>query len=277
MKKQAFLILLLVLFSFSFLLAQTDDAKVGNDTEEVVVGTEQGATDTASEKVEGQDKDETSPTNLFRIYDNSGVYAHFILAVFLLAVFYGLYRFYILYIKEKLDVEAFHLKLKGLVKSGSIKEAINAATLVKRTTLGQVYRIGLFGYRDAKESGKTGESLKEEVQRAFNEAAYQTIPVIDRGLGWFDLLAQVSTYLGLLGTIMGLIEAFGGLGGGNSDSNALTDGIQKSMGTTALGLIGAIIIQFIKGALSARAEKIINEVDEKSVKIMNVINNQIQD
>ena len=280
MKKKLILITLMVVLCLGFLFAveEATQVKDGNATQvkdgnatQVKDGNATEAIASANTEVE---KVEPGSTNFLRIYRSSRPYSHFILGIFLFALFYGSFKFYTIYIKEKLDAESFHLKLKGLIKSGSIKEAIAAATLVKRTTLGQIYRIGLLGYRDAKDSGKTGDALKDEVQNAFNEATYQTIPVIDRGLHWFDLLAQVSTYLGLLGTIMGLIAAFGGLDSG--DQSALTAGIQTSMGTTALGLIGAIVIQFIKGFLSSRAEKIINDIDEKSVKIMNVINNQIQ-
>lgn len=273
MKKNALVVVLLLVVCFGFLYAQDNETVTGNETE--MTAQEAGEAGVASEVEEESEGwiSKLGPTNLIRVFAESGIFAWVILAIFLISVFYALIRYYQLMVKEKIDSNKFHLKVKGLVKSGSIKEAIAAAELVQRTTMGQIYRIGLLAYRDAKNSGKTGDSLKEEVQNAFNEAAYQTIPEIDRGLHWFDLLAQSSTYLGLLGTIMGLIQAFSGI----SETEVLMGGIKQAMGTTALGLIGAIAIQFIKGFLSGRAEKIINDLDANSVKIMNVINNQVQD
>lgn len=270
MRKKALVVILLLVVCFGFLYSQ--DTKPNEVAEN---GTEL-AMDNAGEPKEasevGEEKEE-NPTNLILVFKQSGEWAWVILGIFLIAVAYAIIRFYQLMIKEKIDSSKFHIKVKGLVQSGSTKEAIEAAKLMQNTSMGKIYYIGLLAFRDAKGSGKSGDSLKEEVQNAFAEASYQTIPEIDRGLHWFDLLAQSSTYVGLLGTIMGLIAAFSGI----SDTEVLMAGIKQAMGTTALGLIGAIVIQFIKGGLSSRAEKIINELDAYSVKLMNVINNRIQD
>lgn len=286
MRKNALLVILLLVVCVGFLYSQGQANVAGNNQEQTEVSqTEENVSVTAGntpvkeKEVTAYNKwvhnlvKDMESTNLTRVFFEAGVFAWVILAVFLISILLFGIRYYQLMIKEKLDSDKFHLKVKGLVKSNSIKEAISAAELVQRTSMGQIYRIGLLAYRDAKESGKKGDSLKEEVQNAFNEASYQTIPEIDRGLHWFDLLAQSSTYLGLLGTIMGLIAAFSGI----SETEVLMGGIKQAMGTTALGLIGAIAIQFIKGFLSSRAEKIINDLDANSVKIMNVINNQIQE
>jgi len=51
----------------------------------------------------------------------------------------------------------------------------------------------------------------------------------------------------------------------------LSAGIKTAIGTTALGLIAAIPLTLIKGALQSRAQKIINDIDEYSVKLINFI------
>ncbi|MFA7057312.1 MAG: MotA/TolQ/ExbB proton channel family protein [Candidatus Cloacimonadales bacterium] len=274
MRKNALVLILLFVICVGFIFAQ--DATTTKDvaTDKAIQTEVQNTEVTAYKQWVHDIVEPLGTTNIIRVFFESGSWAWVILIVFLVAVLYAVIRFMQLVVREKIDAKTFHLKVKGLVKSGSITEAINAAELVQKTTMGQVYRIGLLAYRDAKNSGKKGDSLKEEVQNAFNEAAYQTIPEVDKGLHWFDLLAQTSTYLGLLGTIMGLILAFSGVGGDNA---TLMNGIKEAMGTTALGLIGAIVIQFFKGFLSSRAERIINDVDANSVKIMNVITNQIQE
>lgn len=273
MRKNALVVLLLFVICVGFLFAQDVPTEQGGQNVVSVNYVQEKEVTPYQQWVQGF-VEPLGTTNLIRVFFEAGPFAWIILLVFLVAVAYAVIRFIQLGVKEKIDAHKFHLKVRGLVKSDSIPQAINAAELVQTTTMGQVYRIGLLAYRDAKNSGKKGDSLKEEVQNAFNEAAYQTIPEVDRGLHWFDLLAQTSTYLGLLGTIMGLIEAFSGVGG---DNTVLMNGIKQAMGTTALGLIGAIIIQFFKGFLSSRAEKIINDIDAYSVKIMNVITNQIQE
>jgi biopolymer transport protein ExbB/TolQ len=104
---------------------------------------------------------------------------------------------------------------------------------------------------------------------------------LDSGLFWYDTLAQICTYIGLLGTIIGLIQSFQGLaasGAGGSEANAmLTEGIQKAISATAMGLAGAIPLTLIKGGLLTKAQKVINDIDEFDVKMINQINNVIKD
>ncbi|OQY37555.1 MAG: hypothetical protein B6226_05065 [Candidatus Cloacimonetes bacterium 4572_65] len=281
MKKRVLLLVMLMVVSLGCLFAQTN-ATEGKGTEVQV----ENSSSTGTEEVEAKDlswidqfmleNKKENPTNLLVVFVNSKEWAWAILGVLVIALLFGAIKTYQLVIKEKINAEKLYLKVRNLVRSNNIKEAISVANLVKRTTLGQIFRIGLLAFQDSQKSGKKGEKLQDEIQNAFEEASLQTLPKIDNGLSWFDLLAQVSTYLGLLGTIMGLIAAFGGLDGGGGNSQ-LTDGIQMSMGTTALGLIGAIIISFIKGGLTSVATKLFNDIDEYSIKLMNTIANEIKE
>ena len=60
-------------------------------------------------------------------------------------------------------------------------------------------------------------------------------------------------------------------------SRLLTEGISMAMGTTAYGLMVAIPTMLIKGGLQARADKIVNEIDEFSVKAINQISYSMKD
>lgn len=288
MKRKAFVVILLLVLTCGMLFAAPKgkaNSKNGKGTvvqqqtsknvDKAVSGEKTNSGDDTRDSWKDEYIRTHSGQNLVVLAIKSGYWFFFILGCLVLAMAIFIVRFYQLFIKEKLNVEQFHLKIKGLVKAGNISEAIKSSELVQKTTFGQVYRIGLLAYRDAAKT-KSGDSLKEEVQNAFNEAAYQTVPDLEKGLGWFDLFAQSSTYFGLLGTIMGLIQAFGGMGD-SGGSGELMGGIEKSMGTTALGLIGAISIQFLKMFLTSRSNRLVNDVDEYSVKVMNVISNQIQD
>jgi biopolymer transport protein ExbB/TolQ len=134
-------------------------------------------------------------------------------------------------------------------------------------------------FKDVRKTGKKGEEARIAVQNAFDEAVLQKVHLLDGGLFWFDTLAQISTYLGLLGTIFGLIQAFNSLRflTGVAAQNALTEGIYMAIGTTALGLMGAIPLTLIKGGLYTRAQNLISDIDEYSVKLVNHINNQIKE
>lgn len=221
----------------------------------------------------------SSQGGLFQLYIDSGNFAHLILINFLIGLALAVVRYIQLYVREKIDAEKFFLKLKNFVKNDQIEEATKISEQFKGTTMGFIFWSGLAVFKDIRKSGKKGEEARIAVQNAFDEAVLQKVHKLDGGLFWFDTLAQISTYLGLLGTIFGLIAAFSALEGltGAAQNQALTNGIRLAIGTTAFGLIGAIPLTLIKGGLFTRAQNLISDIDEYSVKLVNHINNQIKD
>jgi biopolymer transport protein ExbB/TolQ len=223
---------------------------------------------------------ESSPRpQVAEIYNSGGWFSHIIAFLFLCAIIMGIVRFIQLSVKERLDAKSFYIKLKGYIKNESFDEAIKVSENFKGTTLGFIFWSGLRVFNESRKAGVKGRDLKSTLQNAFDEAGLQTIHKIDGGLFWFDIIAQVATLLGLLGTIYGLMVAFKGLAVALpvDQQRVLTDGIQQAMGTTAMGLSVAIPTMFIKGFLSSRAEKVINDIDEYSVKMINQINNTIKE
>jgi len=216
--------------------------------------------------------------NPIKIFNNSGFMAYLILLVLVIGLVYAVIRYIQLYVREKMDAEKFFVKLKNYVKNNQIDEAITVTNEFRGTTMGFIFWSGLKVYKDITKAGKTGEEARIAVQNAFDEAVLQTVHKLDGNLFWFDTLAQISTYLGLLGTIFGLIQAFDSLGSltGAAANQALTNGIYMAIGTTALGLIGAIPLTLIKGGLFSRAQTLISNIDEYSVKLVNYINNLIK-
>jgi biopolymer transport protein ExbB/TolQ len=86
-------------------------------------------------------------------------------------------------------------------------------------------------------------------------------------------VANVATLLGLLGTIVGLIQAFSALESAAPDARAaaLAKGISVAMNTTAFGLIVAIPCMAAAMFLQAVTTKILNEIDQYSVKLENLL------
>jgi biopolymer transport protein ExbB/TolQ len=221
----------------------------------------------------------TGGVSLTEIVSTSGFYAYPIILLFFVGIAYAVVRYIQLYVREKIDADKFFLRLKNYVKNDQLDEATKIAEQFKSTTMGFIFWSGLMAFKDSRKTGIKGREARIAVQNAFEEAVLQTVHKLDGGLFWFDTLAQIATYLGLLGTIFGLIEAFAALGSltGAAANKALTDGIYKAIGTTALGLIAAIPLTMIKGWFFTRAQKLINDVDEFSIKLINHINNSIKE
>jgi len=216
---------------------------------------------------------------IFSVFITSGVWAYPILLTFVIGIIYAVARWNQLYRKEKIDAPKFYLKLKNYIKNDQLEEAEKVSESFKETTLGFIFWSALRIFKEQRKSGVKGAELKLAVQNSLEEAVLQKVHYLDGGLFWFDTLAQVATYLGLLGTIWGLLQAFAGLAGltGAAQSQALTVGIKVAIGTTALGLIAAVPLTLIKGWLYTKATNLISDIDEFSVKLINTINSAIKE
>ncbi len=210
-----------------------------------------------------------------------GIFMYLLLLLGVVSVVLAIVKLFRLAIKEKFDAQGFFVKLKGYINNEQYDEAIKVCKNFKNKTMGFIFWNGLVAFNEARNLGKNGTELRQILQNSFDEAGMQKIPEVTAGLHWFDLIAQVATLLGLLGTIFGLISAFNALSGvGVAEADKtrlLTKGIGTAMGTTGLGLIVAIPTLLIKGYLQGRAERITDQIDEFSVKTINRINNTIKD
>ena len=221
----------------------------------------------------------SAAVNVVDMFINGGPFMYIISFLLVVMIILAIIKYWQLAIKEKLNTQQFYLKLKGYIKNNQIEEAIRICAQFKNTTIGFIFWSGLLGMNDGIKSGKKGLDLKDHVQNSFDEAGLQVIPRVEGGLFWFDIIAQISTLLGLLGTIFGLVLAFDSLANAPEadKSRLLTEGISMAMGTTAYGLMVAIPTMLIKGGLQARADKIINDIDEFSVKAINQISYSMKD
>lgn len=217
-------------------------------------------------------------SGFFTIYSQSGDWAHPILLTFIIGIVYAVVRWRQLFRKEKIDAGKFYVKLRTYVRNNQLDEAVKISESYNGTTLGFIFWSAIKIFREQKQSGMQGAELRQSVENALDEAIMQKVHKLDAGLFWFDTLAQIATYLGLLGTIMGLLDAFSALAGltGAAQQNALTKGIQLAIGTTALGLMAAIPLIVIKGGLVTKSNNLISDCDEYSIKLINTINSTIK-
>lgn len=105
----------------------------------------------------------------------------------------------------------------------------------------------------------------EALQHRLDEAVLREIPALQRGLGALALIASVAPLLGLLGTVVGIIETFQAITlFGTGDPRVMSGGISEALVTTVLGLVVAIPTLFIHGALLARSRRLLHALDQKA-------------
>ncbi len=114
---------------------------------------------------------------------------------------------------------------------------------------------------------------REDIEIAMEEGMMEIIPQLEKRINYIALYANLSTLLGLLGTIIGLIAAFNAVANANPAEKAdlLSASISVAMNTTAFGLIAAIPLLIIHSFLNSKAGEIVDSLEMASVKTLNVI------
>ncbi|EQC43068.1 transporter, MotA/TolQ/ExbB proton channel family protein [Bacteriovorax sp. BSW11_IV] len=196
--------------------------------------------------------------------DEGGIFMWIIFVVWALGIAVAVER-----LKSLISYDLDGNKLMGLIKknvlSNNVKEAIQVCSN-SNALLPQVLRSGL----------KRANQDKDQIRDAIDATIMEMAPKVEKRMNYLSLAANVSTLIGLLGTIQGLIESFAAVAGADPSMKAklLALGISKAMNTTALGLISAISILVIHSFLTSKGEKILNDMEQYSIKIVDLLGTQ---
>jgi biopolymer transport protein ExbB len=114
---------------------------------------------------------------------------------------------------------------------------------------------------------------RDDIEIAMEEGMMEIMPQLEKRTGYVGLAANVATLLGLLGTIMGLIQAFTAVANANPAEKAdlLGAAIAVAMNTTAFGLLVAIPLLIVHSVLTTKTAQIVAGLEMASVKTLNAI------
>jgi biopolymer transport protein ExbB len=114
---------------------------------------------------------------------------------------------------------------------------------------------------------------REDIEIAMEESMMEIIPQLEKRTPYLALLSNIATLFGLLGTIMGLIMAFGAVATASPAEKAslLAASISEAMNCTAFGLMSAIPLLLFHARLTTNTGKIVNSLEMASVKALNSI------
>lgn len=196
-----------------------------------------------------------------KFMDDGGIFMWIILGIWAFGVAIAVERLKNL-LKFDTDGTSLMNEIKKNVLTNEVQNAIQTCSSSKALLPG-VMRNGL----------KRANQTKEQIQDALEASMLESIPHVEKRLGYLALIANVSTLIGLLGTIYGLIQSFAAVASADAASKAelLALGISKAMNTTAFGLISAISIMVLHSFLTSKAEKIIGEMEHYSVKLVDLL------
>ena len=109
----------------------------------------------------------------------------------------------------------------------------------------------------------------DEVEKSIQNAASLEMAFLERNMIWLNTVITVAPMIGFTGTVVGMIAAFDAIKAANDISPAVVaGGISQALLTTAFGLITAMIIQFFQNFFVSRIDKLILDMEENSMKLI---------
>lgn len=171
-------------------------------------------------------------------------------------------RIVTLYIRRKPNQLRKVQPFEKIIKSGNLESLVDQSKEIKSTD--PIGQVALVGAQSAINFGG-----KEEIQLKMDEVLVETSQRLDRNTGFLGTIANVSTLLGLLGTILGMIDAFSSLGAASAADRAtlLAQGISMAMNTTAYGLIVAIPSLVGYAILQNRSQFLMEDLNKAAMKV----------
>ncbi len=201
---------------------------------------------------------------LIRFFQLGGSFMYPLLGILAIASAIVIERFVILK-RSNLDAKRLWKQIAPVLRKSQLDDALKQCSGPRfQKPLHLILAAGIKGI-------KTGYD-RDAMRGALVEETMEITPRLEARLHYLPNLANVATLLGLLGTIIGLIEAFTAVAVADPSQKAvlLAKGISMAMNTTAFGLVVAIPIMLVYTYLQSRTNTLIASLDEYALKFLNL-------
>ena len=164
---------------------------------------------------------------------------------------------------------AFAPAVAGALREGKIDEAIKVAERNKKSHLAKVVTAGLQEFKAHGDSNDIPGEQIEASKRALERAEAIVHAELKRGLGGLATIGSTAPFVGLFGTVLGILNAFIGIANSHATGlAAVAGGIAEALVTTAIGLVVAIPAVMMFNYLTGRVEAFDVEMDNSSSELI---------
>ncbi len=200
--------------------------------------------------------------SIINFFSTGGVFMYPILIVFAVGLAIAAERYITLTIVTRKNQVVWD-QVQPVLAEGDFEKA-REMTSEDESTIAQVLNMGL--------SLQGAVRRREDIEIAMEESMMEIVPRLEKRTPYVALASSVATLLGLLGTIMGLIQAFTAVANANPAEKAdlLSASISVAMNTTAFGLMVAIPLLVIHAILTSKTGDIVDSLEMATVKALNV-------
>ena len=177
------------------------------------------------------------------IWHHMGFFARLIVGVMAVmsfaSVFVGIERV-VMFNKSRNESREFASKMGKLLGSGDLVGAAGAKMGTEIGYLGRVIMAGLAAFKG--NQAASSEFIFESVARALERQSGREVATLKRGLPLLATVGSITPFVGLLGTVVGIINAFQSMAAsGSGGLGTVSAGIAEALATTAIGLGVAIV------------------------------------
>jgi biopolymer transport protein ExbB/TolQ len=206
---------------------------------------------------------------VLRFFQDGGIFMYIILAVLVLGLAIALERWLFL-TAAKVSNRRVWDRVFPLMQGADFRKAQKTAA-ESSTPIGNMIGFGLSCMFTAQ--GTADRRMLPAVEMAMEESLMEAVPRLEKRTPYLAILANVATLLGLLGTIIGLIDAFSAVSNADPSEkgNLLSASISVAMNTTAFGLIAAIPLLLVHALLQNKTTEIVDSLEMAAVKVLNLI------
>src|SRR5690606_18091207 len=198
-----------------------------------------------------------------QFYQEGGAWMHPIAVCAVLGAGVMIERFIFLFFRFNINGAQFFNQIQKLVMANNIDRAIKLCNAADKAALARVVKAGL----------TRANKSEADISAAIEESMLEVGPAINKRVSTIPAIGNISTLLGLIGTIFGMLEAFAAVADAPADqrSTALARGIGLALNTTGFARMVAIPLLAAHVFIAGLAKKISDEIELYSVKLENLL------
>jgi len=216
------------------------------------------------------DVDKGTAANFFGQIYRGGKLVPVIMSYLLMVIVFSIERFVVIGKASGTgNVDAFVRKIQSALNSGNIDAANNECDKQKGS-VANVIKSGLKKYREMEsDDNLTVDQKSLAIQKDIEEATALEMPMLEQNLTIIATLVSIGTLTGLLGTVFGMIKAFGELAAaGATNQTALSASISEALVNTALGISTSALSIIMYNIFTSKIDNLTYAIDETGFSIV---------
>ncbi|MFI0426833.1 MAG: MotA/TolQ/ExbB proton channel family protein [Flavobacterium sp.] len=210
------------------------------------------------------------PGNYLAMVYKGGPIVPVLMGLLLMVVVFSFERFFVISkAAGKGSLDKFMKNVQASITSGDIDGAI-ATCDNQQGSVANAVRAGLVKYQEVKKEGFNSEEASETIAKEVEEATSLEMPMLEKNLTILSTLVSLGTLAGLLGTVTGMIKAFGALAStGTPDQAALANGISEALINTATGISTSALAIVTYNFFTSKIDTLTYSIDEAGSTLVN--------